>query len=377
MDTSVIAMDVNTAANQVYKINFGRNQNPRVRLQSRNICSLSVDELSRMQLDLLTASPPCQPFTRQGKQLDDQDARSDSFLHVIENVLHFLPNPPPAILVENVKGFERSRTRSLLVQTLRHRNYEIAEFLLQPNQFGVPNSRLRYFCLARQGYSGFCFDLQTIAHDIDVGGYLEQQHTLNEYPKYLSAKTCPSCVQQLFGSSAKRTLEGSWSIARDSLRSLNDYVTTLSTKQERKYLIPDVILLRYHAVFDIVDEQSQQSCCFTKNYGRNIKGAGSFLKANQNCSTQEVYEQVKRIKRLPVDVKSEKEKDEEILSNLKKLRLRYFTADEVARLMHFTNKLTFPTHFSDNQKYRLLGNSINVKVVGWLMRLLFCNQIDQ
>lgn len=132
---SVTALEVNTVANRVYANNFG--EDPCVQLQSRNICSLTVEELTRMQLDLLTASPPCQPFTRQGKQLDDQDARTDSFLHVLENVLPNLPNPPPTILIENVKGFELSKTRHLLVQTLRKRNYQIAEFLLQPCQFGT------------------------------------------------------------------------------------------------------------------------------------------------------------------------------------------------------------------------------------------------
>lgn len=203
-----------------------------------------------------------------------------------------------------------------------------------------------------------------------------EQGILREYPKYLSAKTCSSCVKQFFGLSRERLSDGRHSIVHDSVCSLKNYLQNLSTEQQDQVKIPDSILLRYHAVFDIVDEESRQSCCFTKGYGNLIKGAGSYL--SQNSSVDEVYEQVEEIKRLPDHIKSEEEKNLEILNNLKKLRLRYFTPDEVANLLFFpSGKLQFPSDCSNRSKYRLLGNSINVRVVTWLMRLLLCNQIGQ
>jgi tRNA (cytosine38-C5)-methyltransferase len=58
------------------------------------------------------------------------------------------------------------------------------------------------------------------------------------------------------------------------------------------------------------------------------------------------------------------------LELLKLLRLRYFTPREVANLMGFPDQFSFPNTSSLKQKYRTLGNSINVKLVSELMRYL-------
>ncbi|CAG8575867.1 10785_t:CDS:1, partial [Acaulospora colombiana] len=50
-------------------------------------------------------SPPCQPYTRGGKGLDDQDQRAKGLLHLI-HVLSELSIPPEYIFLENVLNFE-------------------------------------------------------------------------------------------------------------------------------------------------------------------------------------------------------------------------------------------------------------------------------
>lgn len=50
--------------------------------------------------------------------------------------------------------------------------------------------------------------------------------------------------------------------------------------------------------------------------------------------------------------------------------LRYFTPREICRLMCFPEEFTFPEYITDKQKYRLLGNSINIYVVSRLIFLL-------
>ena len=52
-------------------------------------------------------------------------------------------------MLENVKGFEISNAHQLFISTLRDCKYRIREFLLSPDQFGIPNSRLRYYLLAK------------------------------------------------------------------------------------------------------------------------------------------------------------------------------------------------------------------------------------
>ena len=42
-----------------------------------------------------------------------------------------------------------SRTRTILLEQLRECDYTYQEFLLSPDDFGIPNRRLRYFLLVR------------------------------------------------------------------------------------------------------------------------------------------------------------------------------------------------------------------------------------
>ena len=61
------AVDINTVSNEVY-----RHNHPDTPCLQRNITGLSLPQLEKMSPDLVLMSPPCQPHTRQGKQLDRQ-----------------------------------------------------------------------------------------------------------------------------------------------------------------------------------------------------------------------------------------------------------------------------------------------------------------
>ena len=59
-------------------------------------------------------------------------------------------HPPTYLFVENVQGFELSNTREHFVTILKRLGYEFQEFLISPVQFGIPNSRLRFYLLAKR-----------------------------------------------------------------------------------------------------------------------------------------------------------------------------------------------------------------------------------
>lgn len=63
----------------------------------------------------LPDSPPCQPFCRVGKQMDIEDPRSLSFLHLL-SLLETVTDPPDHLFVENVRGFEGSRVHQRLLE---------------------------------------------------------------------------------------------------------------------------------------------------------------------------------------------------------------------------------------------------------------------
>lgn len=147
----VAAVDINTVANEVYKHNF-----PRTMLLNRNIQTLTAKEIVKLDVNTILMSPPCQPFTRNGKYLDNNDPRTNSFIYIIELLSNL--ECIDYILMENVKGFECSTVHNLFIEKLRECKFALQEFLLCPTSVGIPNSRLRYYCVARRGSKEWCFE---------------------------------------------------------------------------------------------------------------------------------------------------------------------------------------------------------------------------
>ncbi|XP_064634816.1 tRNA (cytosine(38)-C(5))-methyltransferase-like [Lineus longissimus] len=147
----IAAADVNTTANEIYTLNFSA-----TRIINKAIQALSVEDFEKFNADMIVMSPPCQPFTRVGLQRDTEDIRTKPFLHILK-VLESLQNLPNYLLLENVKGFEVSQARELLVNTMEKCGYDHQEFLLSPLQFGIPNARLRYYFLAKRKPLSFSF----------------------------------------------------------------------------------------------------------------------------------------------------------------------------------------------------------------------------
>lgn len=91
------AYDINEHANAVYKHNFGMHEIPRLYMTGDDACTktlTSVDslEFDNLHADIVMMSPPCQPFTRQGVQRDDDDNRSEALIHVMSACTMCLTN---------------------------------------------------------------------------------------------------------------------------------------------------------------------------------------------------------------------------------------------------------------------------------------------
>lgn len=86
--------------------------------------------------------------SRVGLKRDLEDVRTDPLKHIIA-LLCDLPTLK-FVLVENVKGFEESEARNKLITCLKELNFNIREHLINPNQIGVPNTRTRYYLLAKR-----------------------------------------------------------------------------------------------------------------------------------------------------------------------------------------------------------------------------------
>uniref|UniRef100_A0A669EVH6 tRNA (cytosine(38)-C(5))-methyltransferase n=1 Tax=Oreochromis niloticus TaxID=8128 RepID=A0A669EVH6_ORENI len=339
----VTAIDINTTANQVYKHNF-----PDTALWNKTIEGITLDEFNKLSFDMILMSPPCQPFTRIGLQGDVTDPRTKSFLYILD-LLPRLQRLPRFILLENVKGFETSSARARLVKTLTECGYTFQEIMISPISVGIPNSRLRYFLIAKISTE----DLNTQAPS--------------------KVRYCAMCNKQLLFCASQpeegtdvlfkleTTAEAQRKIRQNSNLSVKQIKEFLEPQMEvnmEPYLLPPKTLLRYGLVLDIVQPTCRRSVCFTKGYGRYVQGTGSVLQCCMETKIESVF--------MGLDQCSEEEK----LQRLLKLKLRYFSPREVANLMGFPQNLIFPEKIPTIQQYRLLGNSLNVVVVAKLLQLL-------
>ena len=210
----VAAVDVNQIALSVYRHNF---PHPTV---SALVESITIDRLRRWDTDLWWMSPPCQPFTRRGLKRDLDDPRAETLVAVLKRVAELRPR---YLGFENVPGFLGSRGHDLLLSTLDRAGYtSIAEHMLCPTAFGLPNRRRRYYLVAARG------------------------------------RLLPSAAAQIESTPLRQYLDADPDPALD---------------------VEPELVERYHGALDVVDANDADAVtsCFTSAYGRSLVRSGSYL----------------------------------------------------------------------------------------------------
>ncbi|KAM4533673.1 tRNA (cytosine(38)-C(5))-methyltransferase [Odontesthes bonariensis] len=370
----VAAVDINTTANQIYKHNF-----PDTPLWNKTIEGISLDDFNKLSFDMIMMSPPCQPFTRIGLQGDIADNRTKSFLYILD-ILPRLCKLPRFIVLENVKGFEKSSARNLLIKTLIDCGYTFQEIMVSPTSVGIPNSRLRYFLIAlisaenvniqtssKLTEATFCHSSEDLL-SFDAFPHLDESES-PPHPSVLSPPCKGTGLPEeeihsglvLYKRESRMDAQRKMNQNHDlSVRQIQDFMELTLQREENMehYLLSPKTLLRYGLLLDIVQPKCRRSVCFTKGYGRYVEGTGSVLQCCMETEIDNVF--------TGLDQLSEEEK----LQQLMKLKLRYFSPREVANLMGFPQNFSFPEHISTIQQYRVLGNSLNVVVVTKLLQLL-------
>ncbi|NXH72538.1 TRDMT methyltransferase, partial [Hydrobates tethys] len=354
----VVAVDVNTLANEVYKHNF-----PSTPLWAKTIEGITLKEFDRLSFDMILMSPPCQPFTRIGLQGDVSDPRTKSFLYILD-ILPRLQKLPKYLLLENVKGFESSSARNELLRTLETCGFKYQEFLLSPTCLGIPNSRLRYFLIAKLHQEPFSFQAPG---QVSLLVLLEFAFSsLSSEEKNLDPNIGPDCSSKkslpkgafLFKLETVEEIERKHGQDNDSsIQMLKDFLEE-ENEEMSQYFLPPKSLLRYAFLLDIVKPTCRRSTCFTKGYGHYVEGTGSVLQTAVDVQLESVFKHIEELS------------EEEKLMKLSTLKLRYFTPREIANLHGFPLEFGFPDKVTIKQCYRLLGNSLNVHVVAKLISIL-------
>ncbi|KAK0082248.1 hypothetical protein PV325_010786 [Microctonus aethiopoides] len=330
----IAAIEISTIANDVYKHNF-----PSAKLLNRNIESLTVKEIENMNVDAIFMSPPCQPFTKNGLQKDADDARTISFFHILE-LIPQLTNLN-YILLENVEPFARSASREALISCLEKSKFNYKECLLSPCDFGVPNNRLRYFLIAKKNTMPFCL--------LD---FKESRVSSDQIIKILSNSDLYKQMKVKYSEFSSKEFPP---LSKFIKNNLIDNPSVLEAN------LPVALLKKHLNVLDIRNSESNGSCCFTSAYGRYAEGTGSVYSPLSKTEINRILDELK---------KNNSPQSNEWIELAKSLKLRYFTPEEVSKIMCFPSTFSFPNSINKKQKYKLIGNSINIHVVSHLILLL-------
>ncbi|XP_027132458.1 tRNA (cytosine(38)-C(5))-methyltransferase [Larimichthys crocea] len=247
---------------------------------------------------MIRDEPSLSPFTRLGLQGDLADPRTKSFLYILD----LLP-------------------REHLVKTLMECGYTFQEIMISPTSVGIPNSRLRYFLIAKismEKISG------TLPHPAESGS--PEQLTVFSHSH---SGTCQPGDKLQAGHvlyKLETTMDAQRKMNQNNdltVRQIQEFLEPQTDVNMELYLLPPKTLLRYALILDIVKPTCRRSVCFTKGYGRYVEGTGSVLQCCMETEMEIVFK--------GLDQYSEEEK----LQRLLKLKLRYFTPREVANLMGF------------------------------------------
>ncbi|CAI4229532.1 unnamed protein product [Auanema sp. JU1783] len=301
------AFDINTTVNAIYKHNF-----PDTPLCQNNIQGLTAAALDKYGANLWILSPPCQPFTKKGLQLDVEDRRSDSFLALLK-IFSDMKCPPDYIFVENVMGFEQSEVLQQFGATIEAKGYSWKYYTINSLELGIPNSRPRCYVMAALD-----------KHRIDF-------ESINEALNQARQTSVP--------------------------RSLGQYLDkTVNFETHPELYLSEEMLFKFGATMNLATVDSVKTTCFTKSYGRFKVGCGSYV----CCEPHLVSDSDHFISERKDSCSDEK------LGQV----VRRFMPGEMAALLGFPETFNQPPHITDQQMYKSLGNSVNVTTVSFLLSKL-------
>jgi tRNA (cytosine38-C5)-methyltransferase len=347
----VAALDHSEVCRAVYRHNWpGRMDDFEIRPIEAVVTETKWDEWNA---DVVVLSPPCQPHTRQhdNQEADLHDPRSASFLHICRLLEQKGRCLPVLLILENVVGFESSQSFQCWLNSLGS-NYRVAQFHLDPTQVGVPNDRPRFYCVAVRA-----------DRFLDTGSAPENCDWISKYfvgpNEGHAAMALHNCIPELGVVAAP--------VAEDSLPCIRDL---LDQVHQSRVDLPGLNLSRESLqksaswCLDVVGRDSRRTSCFTSAYGKFFKGTGSVLAypTTNNGPTG-----------LPIALAPPDERSFDSDWSGKLLdqgyAIRYFSGEELCRLFGFRSDFTFPPTTSTKQKWKLVGNSLNVRVASKVVQL--------
>ena len=136
----VFSSDIDVFASQTYKANFGE-------APSGDITKIEAKDIP--SFDILTAGFPCQPFSYAGEKAGFKDeVRGTLFFDICRILEH---HKPAMVFLENVKGLvshNEGETLSIILDKLKGLGYFPHYKVLSSLDYGLPQKRERWYCVA-------------------------------------------------------------------------------------------------------------------------------------------------------------------------------------------------------------------------------------
>lgn len=136
----VFSSDNDKFAQETYIANFGE-------VPAGDIKKIAAKDIP--PFDILAAGFPCQPFSYAGEKQGFEDETRGTLFFDICRILDY--HKPPMVFLENVKGLKSHKegeTLSVILNNLRELGYYPHWDILSSLDFGLPQKRERWYCVA-------------------------------------------------------------------------------------------------------------------------------------------------------------------------------------------------------------------------------------
>jgi DNA (cytosine-5)-methyltransferase 1 len=140
---------------------------------------LEAAGLQNGHCDLVVGGPPCQGFSVQ-RRGEDFDARNDLIQEFIRLVTEIHPS---MFLMENVTAIQGTRGRphlKKLLQSADAAGYCVKFAVLNAAEYGVPQTRRRFFLVGELGDAGTCFEFPSPTHS--EGSFVTVRQAITDLP---------------------------------------------------------------------------------------------------------------------------------------------------------------------------------------------------
>lgn len=292
----VFSSEIDKFATEVYKTNFGE-------YPKGDITEINAKDIP--DFDILFAGFPCQPFSYAGQLHGFKDEISGTLFFDIVRILK--EKQPSMFLLENVKGLrshDKGNTLKVILEQLNDLGYSIHWKILNSLDYGVPQSRERWYCVGFKKDVEFSFPIPlkeqaTIRDIIDINENTNNSLKLSEFEQkriQYHFSVCPvDAVEQIrvehdnskYESHTKKGKYGVFSYLKKdkSLRfHVGDHAKTQI--QEAYYCnldsyTPSIIAARAPKLWDLNRHLSDRECARLQGFPEDFKLANSSAQAKK------------------------------------------------------------------------------------------------